>query len=1144
MRRFLSSRLLSSRRNQSSNRNNSNDDNNNVSSAASSERRGGSSATRVTNERKRQKQQQQHDEMSNSQEDQHDIVSDLERVEQQLHRSSPAGSVSSRMTTSEAAAATQETPRTGPEGSSSVIRHDPSSPSSSSNSNNGGRAVFESISSALTSIRRRLTHSNNTSNNNDSSTSAPAAATSPGTTVGVSTTELMERLESAERAHNHHIPLGFLHQEMERRSQSTIALPNETLSSSNTSRKTAGSVRSQEESQQGSVGLAKRDNSEDGNSSDSVHSNPDRPRRTSTLMASRMRDDALQRPAVDRQLHSLGGVEVVLLSTLPEDEEAEEVEGGIQIQNDRVLVRDEGGVTLEDDARRAPSRKVESATSAEEPLNHTNNNDMTLLMTDKSRARLDESSNSAIQLLGSHHQVSSSLVSAESPERTEPVTPDDAGPKFPSSKTCVYSWGSEGSHSLHDNDTVRTPADSKVVDGRVARHTLLQVGMGPRHGAAVTATGQVLICGENSYGQVDPSDPSSSVISKPRLFEFPSSMTRITQISCGRSHTAAVTASGTVLTWGDNAFGQLGQRKQPSTSAYSIPKVMVGVSRAAQVACGHDFTTVLTTRMELFVCGSQDVVTWTNSGDNNNNKQNEPPLPTTVPSLEGLPLVKVVAGARHVVVLTAFGTAYAWGSNEEGCCSRAFPKCIHTPVPIIFTTDNMDTETEHNDILSPFPHWSRKGCDDRLALDPSVAIQDAACGEAFTVLLTKTGQVYVCGSNGQGQLGMETPCVLTSTLLSAVDGKGITAVAAGQCQSLLLSENGDVWSMGAGEKLHVVLKDKGIRHVFAGGKEVVAISPANLPRAVPGGRRIEREFSLQKGSDDGVDEMVIAGSNDGDVFLVETLMAQEDQGRLLKRIHAFFSSPTIWNSLFLDPSECDDLYQQLLSRSDTDVDTSATVAIAKAMQEAMLRGLENLRSARHLYPESVRFLLLFLQCPLFLDNKVGDEQSGFEFDARGELSLSLCESFLNLPFEGYRAIQQWAASVYGPKYFSKFLVRPLIAMLERGVADGGGAKSRSVTGVVTLLRWFHGTWERNPSLGTAEDFHSEAIGKMDPEVLYEDLKMWKDRGKRSGTFFLSAHPFLLSPRTKRTLLMIENQVEMLRAATSNLVRIRFFLYLT
>lgn len=138
-----------------------------------------------------------------------------------------------------------------------------------------------------------------------------------------------------------------------------------------------------------------------------------------------------------------------------------------------------------------------------------------------------------------------------------------------------------------------------------------------------------------------------------------------------------------------------------------------------------------------------------------------------------------------------------------------------------------------------------------------------------------------------------------------------------------------------------------------------------------------------------------------------------------------------------------------------------------------------------------------------------------------DVALSLCETFLNLPFEGYKAVMKWASILYGPEHFSRLLVRPLISMLEQGLRAGAGAKSRCVPGIVTLLRWFHGAFQQNPELAKPEDFYSEAIAFMEPEALYEDLKKWKATGKKSSAACLSANPFLLSPTTKRTMLNSE-----------------------
>jgi hypothetical protein len=58
-------------------------------------------------------------------------------------------------------------------------------------------------------------------------------------------------------------------------------------------------------------------------------------------------------------------------------------------------------------------------------------------------------------------------------------------------------------------------------------------------------------------------------------------------------------------------------------------------------------------------------------------------------SLEGLPLVLVAAGHQHAVVVTAHGTAFAWGSNTQGACGRECPNTLTVPVPINVTPSSI-----------------------------------------------------------------------------------------------------------------------------------------------------------------------------------------------------------------------------------------------------------------------------------------------------------------------------------------------------------------------------------------------------------------------------------------------------------------------
>jgi len=75
------------------------------------------------------------------------------------------------------------------------------------------------------------------------------------------------------------------------------------------------------------------------------------------------------------------------------------------------------------------------------------------------------------------------------------------------------------------------------------------------------------------------------------------------------------------------------------------------------------------------------------------------------------------------------------------------------------------------------------------------AVKQIACGKSHTLILTKEGQVYSCGSNDYGQLGHEKP----RTKLYAIPGLDawkIVLVACGENHSLALNEWGQVLSWG------------------------------------------------------------------------------------------------------------------------------------------------------------------------------------------------------------------------------------------------------------------------------------------------------------------------------------------------------------
>src|SRR5688500_11976105 len=73
------------------------------------------------------------------------------------------------------------------------------------------------------------------------------------------------------------------------------------------------------------------------------------------------------------------------------------------------------------------------------------------------------------------------------------------------------------------------------------------------------------------------------------------------QISSGDSHTLALKPEGTVWSWGDNWYGQLGDN---STTQRSTPVQVSGLSGVIEVAAGGNFSLALKSDGTVWAWGS------------------------------------------------------------------------------------------------------------------------------------------------------------------------------------------------------------------------------------------------------------------------------------------------------------------------------------------------------------------------------------------------------------------------------------------------------------------------------------------------------------------------------------------------------------
>eukprot|EP00965_Chrysotila_dentata_P032144 1072302-Pleurochrysis_carterae.AAC.4 len=135
------------------------------------------------------------------------------------------------------------------------------------------------------------------------------------------------------------------------------------------------------------------------------------------------------------------------------------------------------------------------------------------------------------------------------------------------------------------------------------------LALGQNHGGAVVeGNGSMYLWGAALFGQLGDSSLVEATV--PRMLSLPGR--RVSAISCGPSHTAAVAEDGSVWTWGWNRDGQLGYKFPGYTEVGSedcdepcVPRCVDGLGhdKASAVSCGQSCTAVLTSSGGVVVLG-------------------------------------------------------------------------------------------------------------------------------------------------------------------------------------------------------------------------------------------------------------------------------------------------------------------------------------------------------------------------------------------------------------------------------------------------------------------------------------------------------------------------------------------------------------
>ena len=231
------------------------------------------------------------------------------------------------------------------------------------------------------------------------------------------------------------------------------------------------------------------------------------------------------------------------------------------------------------------------------------------------------------------------------------------------------------------------------IDGK----KVVQVAMGAAPNACITEDGSLYTWGDNGYGQLG----DGTTVDKHTPIKI---MENVAQVNMSFDYSACITKDGSLYTWGNNYRGQLGDG---TTKAKHTPvKIMDNV---AQVNMGSDYSACITKDGSLYTWGYNG---YGMIGDGSKTDRYSP-----VKIMDNVTQVCLGYYSYSAACITKDGSLYTWGNNRYGQLGDGTTENKHTPVKIM---DNVS--------------------------QVSLGAYSSAC-------ITKDGSLFTWGYNSEGQLG-------------------------------------------------------------------------------------------------------------------------------------------------------------------------------------------------------------------------------------------------------------------------------------------------------------------------------------------------------------------------------------------------------
>lgn len=326
----------------------------------------------------------------------------------------------------------------------------------------------------------------------------------------------------------------------------------------------------------------------------------------------------------------------------------------------------------------------------------------------------------------------------------------------------VFSWGrgEDGQLGIGDTSDQDEPTYVDALRGVGVR----QIACGSGHTVVLTMEGEVYTWGRGDDGRLGHGDNGWKYV--PRITQSLLGQI-IVHVTCGSYHTAAVASNGDLFTWGGGMYGKLGHGDESGHSTPKRVESLVGLCVQA-IACGSRHTAALTSSGALYTWGDKE-----NGVAGHGDTEGHQYTPKLLERLAGKKVMQLSACGFHTGCLTDNCEVYTWGEGKFGRLGHGAERNTHSPRLVesflgkrprqiscggfhsaVFTEDGkMFTfgggehgQLGHGDKVNKVKPTLVEALD-------GVFISQITCGWSHSVALTSKGKVYTWGNGDHGKLG-------------------------------------------------------------------------------------------------------------------------------------------------------------------------------------------------------------------------------------------------------------------------------------------------------------------------------------------------------------------------------------------------------